>query len=854
MCYRRFIYNIILTFSLLIGVAMRGEAATTEIVGVVKDSLTQEVLAYTSVFFEKSGNGTAADADGNFSLSTDESGYLTFSMVGYKDKKIYIKADGRRRTLIVELPLDEYDLGEFVVTRRRRQHYKKKNNPAFDLAKLVIEEKDKYSIDNKPYYSCDKYQKITYAWNGFEAGKFGLLKKKFSFLYDHIDTTAKGNSILPLGLREVSSTLYAQRDPKRKRTVIHAKKFDGLDELLPQESVQQSFNEFFQDIDIFQNDIVLVSNHFVSPLSNVAPSFYKYYALDTLEIDGVRCLNLGFTPHTTEAYGFVGSLYIALDSTHALKRARFNLPKDINMNFVQSMFFEQDFDYAEDGTRLLTKDFVSVEFFVPTVPRIYGERLNSYRDYHLEKPRDTFLFDLPNPELDFSEENELPAAVWDTLRHMELSTQEARTQELMKELRHVPIYRFTEGLVKICTNNFIQTKKENSQFDFGPVFSTLSSNDLEGFRIRVGGETTTAFDKHFFLSTYIAYGFKDKRPKGMGSLEYSFNEKKKYHVEYPVHSLKVHCRYDVDKVGDEYFGTSDGNLFTSLLSRVDDRNAIYCRDAGLSYLRESYAGLAFSADYLYKTSYSTFLTNFQRYNHAGELLDLPSYSMSTMRLSLRYAPKEKFYQSRQYRFTLNKEVPIVYLSHTVGLKGLLGSDYTYNRTELSFQKRVWFSYFGYVDFFLRGVKVWNRVPYTLLDVPSVSPSYIVDNEAFNLMDPVEFINDQSVFWNITYYMNGLILNRIPVIRKLQLREVFTFKGIWGSLSDRNNPNGTGDRSGLFAIPGATYVMERKPYMEVGAGIENIIKLFRVDYVWRLNYRDHEGVSKHGIRVGVHFNL
>lgn len=829
-------------------------AARTEIVGVIRDSLTKETLPYASAYFVNSGNGTAADANGTFSLDTDESGYLVFSMMGYMDKQIYIKADGVKKTLKVDLQEEDFELGEISVTRRRRQHYSKKNNPALELARKVIEKKDESAITLKPYYTCDKYQKIIYSWNGFEAGKFGFLKNKFGFLYDHIDTTDKGKSILPLGLRETSSKVCYQADPKRVRTLVQAKKFDGLDELLPQESVQNTFNELFQDIDIFQNDIVLLSNHFVSPLSNIAPSYYKFYALDTVMIEGVRCVNLAFTPYTTEAYGFSGSLYVAVDSSYALKRAKFQLPKDINMNFVEGMTFEQDFDYAEDGTRMLMRDFVSAEFFVPAAPRVYGERLNSYRDYLFEKPKEAFVFDIPNPVLDFTDDKRLSASVWDTLRHAPLSEQEARTQQLMRELRQVPIYRFVEGFVKICTNNFIPTKRENSQFDIGPVFSMISSNDLEGLRLRFGGETTTAFDKHFFLSSYIAYGFKDKRLKGMGSIEYSFNDKKKYHVEFPVHSLKAYCRYDVDKVGDEYYGSSGGNLFSSLLSRVDDRNSIYARTAGLSYLREHHNGLSVWADYQYKTSYSTYLTYFQRYDHEGVAHDIDYYSMGTFRAGLRFAPHEKFYQSRQYRYNLDKEVPVISLSHTFALKGLLGSDYSYNKTELNFQKRVWFSFFGYADLSFRGVKVWDRVPYTLLDVPLYSTSYVIDNDAFNLMDPVEFINDQSLFWNITYYMNGLILNRIPVIRKLQLREVLSFRGVWGSISDENDPNGEGDRNGLFAVPGRTYIMDGKPYMEVGVGIENIIKVFRVDYYWRLNYRDHEGVDKHGIRVGAHFNF
>ena len=825
----------------------------TEVGGVVRDSLSKMTLPYVSIYFESTDIGTISDVNGTFTLYTEEPGYLVFSMMGYKDKKIYINADGKKRTLKMDLALEELFLDEVVVSRRRRQRYSKKNNPALELVRKVIDNKDKTAITNHPYYQCDKYQKVTYAWNGFEAGKFGLLNKRFGFLYDHIDTTQKGRSILPLGLREVASTFYWQSDPERTRTIIHAKKFDGIDELLPQKGVQSMIEEYLKGVDIFENDIVLLSTHFVSPLSNVAPAFYKFFALDTLEINGTRCVNIAFTPHTTEAYGFTGSLYVALDSSYAVKRAHFSLPRNINMNFVESMSFDQDFDYATDGTRLLTKDFVSAAFFVPAAPRVYGERLNAYRNYSFEKT-DMPVFDFPSPVMDESFSRRTSTSDWDTLRYEPLSEQEARTSLLMKELRHVPIYRFTEGFVKICTNNFIPTKKEGSQFDIGPVFSMISANDLEGFRLRFGGETTTAFDKHFFLSTYAAYGFKDKRPKGMGSIEYSFNDKEKYHVEFPVHSLTVYCKYDVDKVGNENYSTVGGNAISSLFSRSDDRDAIYARAAGLSYLHEFHSGFSMRAHFGHKTSYSTFLTTFQKFDGMGLLSDWDKYTMGTLKFSFRYAPKEKFYQSRLHRFTLNKEVPIVTLSHSVSLKGLLGTDYTCNKTELGFEKRMWFSYFGYMDLLLEGVKVWNKVPYTLLDIPVVSSSYFIDNEAFNLMDPVEFINDQSVSWYLTYFMNGVVLNRIPVIRKLQLREVFSFRGLWGGLARRNDPERVDDPAGLFAFPTGTYRMDNRPYMEVSAGVENIFKVFRIDYVWRLSYKEHEGVDRKGIRFGVHITF
>jgi hypothetical protein len=155
---------------------------------------------------------------------------------------------------------------------------------------------------------------------------------------------------------------------------------------------------------------------------------------------------------------------------------------------------------------------------------------------------------------------------------------------------------------------------------------------------------------------------------------------------------------------------------------------------------------------------------------------------------------------------------------------------------------------------LKGTKVWNRVPYPMLDVPNIGFSRLLDDKAFMLMDPVEFIHDWSVTWYISYFMGGLILNRIPIIRKLQFREVITFKGLYGGLSERNNVNKTSNKEGLFQVPYSTYSIENVPYMELSVGLDNILKIFRLDYVWRLTYRDHPNVSKGGLRFAFHIDF
>ena len=218
---------------------------------------------------------------------------------------------------------------------------------------------------------------------------------------------------------------------------------------------------------------------------------------------------------------------------------------------------------------------------------------------------------------------------------------------------------------------------------------------------------------------------------------------------------------------------------------------------------------------------------------------------------MRYAPNEKFYQTKSNRFPINIDAPIFTLSHKFGFKGVLGSDYNLNHTEFGVQKRFWFSAFGYFDAILKAGKEWNKVPYPLLIIPNANLSYTIQPESYPLMNAMEFINDQYVSWDLTYNANGALFNRIPLIKYMKLREVVSFRGLYGSLSKKNNPM---NDDSLFRFPNGSNVMDDMPYMEVGVGLDNIFTILRLDYVWRLTYRDTPGVSKSGLRLALHFTF
>ena len=372
----------------------------------------------------------------------------------------------------------------------------------------------------------------------------------------------------------------------------------------------------------------------------------------------------------------------------------------------------------------------------------------------------------------------------------------------------------------------------------------MSFNAIEGTRFRVGGMTTADLSKRWFARGFVAYGLDDHKWKYRGEVEYSFHDKKNHSREFPVHSLRLSQLYDIDYVGQHYLFTNPDNVFLSL-KRMTDRNVIYHRVTDLTYTLELRNNFSVTAtlrnDRREATEWIPFVDGYG--NSMGH------YTENSIKLTLRYAPGEKFYQSRSSRQPVNLDAPILILSHTFAPQAF--SKYPINKTEFSAQKRVWFSAFGYLDAIVEAAKVWSRSSYLDLIIPNANLSYTIQPESFALLNPMEFINDSQVSWFLTYSPNGLLFNMIPGLKKAKLREAFSFSGFYGRLSNRNVP----DRNpSLLAYPPVSTIsrMSDGPYMEASVGIDNIFRCLRVDYVWRLSYR-HPGynIDRSGIRIAFH---
>lgn len=823
--------------------------------GTVLDSVTKEPLPFVSVYFKHTTNGVMTDDNGKFSLVSNSSNRtLVLSMVGYEDKVINIRKSVQTQYFkSIYLAPVSYSLNEIVV-KPKKEKYSKKNNPAVDLVSEMI--KNKYLADpsQKDYFSYEHYEKITYALDNFtpENNK-SLNTKNFSFLFDYVDTSSiSGKPMLVVSLKETLSDIYTKKSPKTKKTYVKALKQDGIDELLPQESLQVLYDEMLHDINIFDDKIILLTNQFVSPLSPIGPNYYKYFLLDTISVNGKDFVKLGFVPFNTESFGFTGVLNVSLDSIHFVQSAELNVPKNINLNFVNGLSLKQEFSLMPDGTRILNRDDLTIDFCVTSKSQsIIAHRLNMYKNHSFEKIDDSKFAPKENMILAVDAEDK-DANYWMENRHDSIQGNEDRVKNIMSDLRSVPTFRYLEWFLKVMFNGYIPIVGDEAKFEYGPFNTTYSNNKLEGARFRVGGMTTAYLDRHWFFNGYTAFGCKDEKFKYKGEVEYSFSPKKKFPNEFPVHSVTATYIYDTDELGQHYMHTNKDNMFMSV-KRLDDNRIAYQRKAEVSYKREHYNNLSYKLSLRHKTEYSSPLIQFEKQRLDYSIEPIDNFTVGEVEVFVRYAPNEKFYQARQNRFPVNLDYSTFTLSHTIAQKGFIGSEFSSNITEGSFKRRFWLSIFGYTDVLVKAGKQWNKVPYPLLLIPNSNMSYLIQPESYYMMNTMEFLFDQYASVDLTYNLNGFILNRIPLIKKLKFRELVSFRTIYGSLSDKNNPK-KNDDTDLFLFPRGSYVMGDKPYMEFGVGLENILKILRLDYIWRLSYRGHENIDHSGIRFRVHVSF
>ena len=859
----RFIRYIILIALLqaVAGIFLSHAQSFTSASGIVKDSITGEPLPFVSVYFDGSTIGAMTDDNGTFTLQNNQ-GYtkLAAASLGYDTKFIDLKPGKKNDNLEVLLKPTAFEISE-VVVKPKREKYTRKDNPAVELIKKVIAHKNDNRIEAKPEYQTEVYEKLSLSLDNFnpnlDKNKF---LKKFKFIKNYLDTSEfNGKPILTVSVRENLSDFYYRKSPKAEKTIVRAKRMQGIDKTLDDGGgITSNLEEIFKSINIFDNNIPILLNRFVSPLSStLATTYYHYYIMDTLDVGGDKCVDLAFVPANSESYGFTGRLYITLDGNYAVKKVLLNTPANINLNWVDKLRIEQEFKQMPDSTWVLDQENTFVNFYVVKgTQQLYAHQLRNYDNYNFNVQNADSVFGLLGALHVLPEATAQPDTFWTHNRPIPLKEKEDALKDLLGQLRKVPAFNAIIKTAEILITGYIPTAndKKVTKFDFGPMNTTFSANHLEGFRMRVGGMTTANLNPYWFASGYLAYGTNDRKIKYNLKLTHSFTKKEYHEGENPVNNLSFIQEYDVYTPGQDFLFTSKDNIFVAWKVGEPVTKMQYIRKSVLQYEKEWLNGLTWKSWIMNQNNEAAGTLQYIKRDESGNLYHIKDFTTSEIGTQLRFAPGERAYNGRSGKesvFNLSKDAPVFKLSHQLGIKGVLGGDYNYNHTEISAEKRIWLSSFGHIDAQVKAGKVWDKVPFPLLILPNTNQSITIQPEAFHMMNALEFVTDQYVSFNATYYLKGWILNRIPGIKWLRLREVLSFNMIYGGLTDKNNPTLT---PGLFLLPDETQPLGSTPYMECSVGLENIFKILRIDYYRRLTYLDHPDIKKGGIRIALRFTF
>lgn len=797
----------------------------------------------------------SSDIDGKLEIVRREGWKLTISSVGFKEQTIKVDKNTPSSMRIV-LREDSKTLNEVVVINQKGK-YSRKNNPAVELMKRVIAAKKKTDLSNKDYYQYNKYQKLTLALNDLSKERIdsaAIFKQQF--VKDQVEHCQYNDKlILPVIVNETVTQNVYRKEPKSEKSIILGENKGGVNQLIETGDILDVImKDVFTDVDIYDDQIRLLQYPFTSPIGKDAVNFYRFYIEDTVYVDKDLCYHMQFIPNNQQDFGFRGEMYIIADSGLHVKKLSMTIPKRSDVNFVENLRIDQTYTLEPSGDWVLTQDDMIVELKVASfLQKMICIRATKNSDYSFD-PIAPKLFKGKAASRKESNAQMRDDNFWSQYRTVDLTQSEKQMGSFIDNLQQIKGFGWFIFGFKALVENFVETSKNNSKVDIGPINTIISRNFVDGLRTRVSAQTTANLNPHWFLAGYFAHGWSSKQNYYSGTLTYSFNKKDYLPREFPRRTLSFTASRDIALPSDKWIRTDKDNVFTAFKWAKIDKMMFYERQE-LKFEREEEWG--------FKT---TLWLKRERNNGYGEMhftpvnqwkdpqtnpdWTNPDLSLRTTEVhgEVRIAPGETFINTKQRRVPINLDAPVFTIGHTMGIDGFLGGEYTYNLTDLEIYKRFWMKSWGKIDMYMKASAQWNKVPYPLLIMPRTNLGYIMQDETFRLINNMEFLNDRMASMELSWDLNGKVFNRIPLIKKLKWREFIGVNVMWGMLTDKNNPylNPTDDV--IYKFPKGCYIMDKKkPYVEAVVGIHNIFKILHVEYVRRLTYNDLPTTQKWSVR-------
>ena len=841
-------------FFLLLFCSFNVIAQNTVVSGTITDANTHQPLSFVTVSFVNSTIGINSNDQGKYRLSSSQQYFqIKATFVGYKPALLTI-VPGKEQVVNIRLFPEAKALQEVTIKSAKRPKYTNRDNPAVELIRKVIENKPKNRPEAYDYVEYRAYDKLQLSFINV-SDKLAEKKffRKYKFILDNRDTTLiPGKSLLPMYLTEKLTQNYYRKNPEKKRTIILGEKSVDFGSFIDNDGLGQYIKHIYADVDIYQNNIFLITNQFLSPISNSAPTFYKFFITDTVVVNNTKLVKLSFTPRNTTDMLFEGNIYITLDGNYAVQKAELVINKNINLNFVKSLRVNLDFEQNPDKRYHLSRSDILADFGLNKKKNggIFGDRTITFKNYIVNQPRPDTTYTTAEATEIADEVKHRSDDFWAKNRLDTLTTAESKVYKNIDSLQKMPSFRRTMDIATLLLAGY----KSFGPFEVGPSNAFYSFNPIEGLRLRLGGRTTPELSKRYYFETYGAYGFTDKKWKYFGSATYSLNDKSIY--KFPQNYVRISVQKDTKIPGQALQFVQEDNFLLSF-KRGENDKFLYNDNYKINYVHEYASHFSYALGFNNWTQQPAGSLYFVSNANTATPNVVNHLTTSEASLQLRYAPHEQFYQGKIYRIPIPNKYPIVTFNYIQGIKNVFNSSYNYQNVDLRFDKHFYESFLGYSDISLEGNRIFGQVPYPLLTIHQANQTYAYDIESYNLMNFLEFVSDKYVALKIDQHWQGLFFNKIPLLKKLKWRETTTFKLLYGSVGDNNNP---GIHPQLYQYPieknGApiTYALGNTPYIEGSVGIENIFKLIRIDAVKRFTYLDHPGVATWGIRTRVKFDF
>lgn len=850
--------SLILSILFLLMINPLNAQQLTKIRGKVIDSLTKEPIPFAMVHFIGTIIGAETDFDGNYSISTKfGTDKLSVTCVGYFEKIVDVSKGGSFK-VDFKIKSKSYNLKE-VQIKAKRVRYKNKNNKAVDFMEMVRLHREKNRKESLAFYEYDKYEIFQIDQNNI-TDKYRQ-KKKFrnvQFIFDNVDTSKiNGKPFLPLFIKEVNSKVYYRKAPKAKREYKYGEQLTGLEQLISTAGLAAYIDNLYQDINVYDNKIYFMTHDFVSPISNQGKNVYKYFIIDTVNVNGAECVKIGFQPRTHGNFCFNGYLYISNDGNYTVRKVDMGVSNGINLNFVSDVKIEQEYSLINNEAMMLTKDNMVIDInFGNRGKGYFLRRKTSYKDYAFNIDRGHETYNALQKIVTIKNYNSRDSTFWINARHVPLTKKEIATYLMVDSLQRIPTFKRALKLISLALFGYW----EAGPISIGNMATFYQFNEVEGFKARFGFETNKNLSKTWIFNTYVGYGARDKRIKYAIGITKSFTNQ--HFLEPPEHYIKVLVQKESLFPGMEMQMVNEDNFLLSFKRGVSDKIMYYFKK-NIQYHYNLANGVTFDLQLSHidneagSVTLSNNLPSWAFEFKDGTLKD--KITRSEVQASLRYAPNERYIPNRNYKIPIYNRYPVIQLNYIHGFKDVLGSDYSYDKLWINIFKRFYPSPFGEIDVEVEAGVLFGEVPLPLLFIMRANQTYSYQINNYNMMNFMEFVADKYASLQIEHSFNGYLFNKIPILKRLKLREVITFKGVIGSLSEKNNPlhqNNTSSMlfpSDIYGI-NTTSSLNDGGYVEISAGIENIFSFFRVDLVRRMTHFNHPNVSKYGIRARFRFEF